>query len=209
MHAKIFLSSLNFYMVSLSISFHLFSFQESKCTSFLNVVPSLPKPTYAMHPGDGQCAHYILTNTLFYIHNTAILVNSEFVLIFLLHRVRTYDVRFLSKLPPGAPALPEAAPFLAEIQFCAVPKEIESTNTAPCSWRDHLHITAHQTWRPEYGLGLLWWHKCHIDKEKQNPTHRCLFCHCYCMSAVKGKKRGGGGCILKIGLLSLCEVGSF
>lgn len=78
-----------------------------------------------MHPGDGQRAHYILTNTLFYIHNTAILVNRNFVLIFLLHRVRTYDVRPLSELPPGAPGLPEAGPVLAEIQFCAVPKETE------------------------------------------------------------------------------------
>lgn len=81
-------------MLSLSISFHLLSFQESKCAGFLSIVPSFPKPTYATQPGDGQRAHYILTNTLFYIRNTDILVNRKFVLIFLLHRVKTYDVRF-------------------------------------------------------------------------------------------------------------------
>lgn len=66
-----------------------------------------------VHPAsrDGQPTHYILTNTLFCIHNTDILVNRKFVLILLLHKVKTYDVHFLSKLPPGAGVPPEAAPF--------------------------------------------------------------------------------------------------
>lgn len=59
----------------------------------------------------GSMLIIFLTNTLFYIHNTDILVNRKFVLILLLHRVKTYDVRFLSKLPPRALVLPEAAPF--------------------------------------------------------------------------------------------------
>lgn len=57
------------------------------------------------------CVHCVLTNTLFYIHNTDILVNRKFVLILLLCIVKTYDVCFLSKFPPGALVLPEAAPF--------------------------------------------------------------------------------------------------
>lgn len=85
--------------------------RKKKCTSFLSIVSSFPKPWYTQHPGDGQPAHYILTNTLFCIHNTDILVNRKFVLILLLHRVKTYDVHFLSKLPPGAGVLPEAASF--------------------------------------------------------------------------------------------------
>jgi len=52
-------------------------------------------------------------------------MNRKFVLILLFHTVKTYDVRFLSKLPSTQTAFPEAATFLAEIQLYAMPKEIE------------------------------------------------------------------------------------
>lgn len=52
-------------------------------------------------------------------------MNRKFVLILLFHTVKTYDVRFLSKLPSSRTVFPEAATFLAEIQLYAMPKEIE------------------------------------------------------------------------------------
>lgn len=64
------------------------------------------------------------TSTLFYI-KTDIFMNRKFVLILLFHTVKTYDVRFLSKLPSSRTVFPEAATFLAEIQLYAMPKEIE------------------------------------------------------------------------------------
>lgn len=80
--------------------------------SFLSIVSSFPKLTYTKHPGDGQHAHYILTNTLFYIHNTDILVNKVcFDFAASQSEDLLNDVRFLSKLRPGASGLPEAAPF--------------------------------------------------------------------------------------------------